>query len=111
MHEVPIDNLGPYPLLQLAAAVLVLGLLAVAVYRGTRDRGSGAPQVPAEQRWFFDGPLATAINLLRDIKNHLSRIVEIATPLPEEMRKQTKLLEEIKEEIEQLPSARRRRGR
>lgn len=101
MNDVPLDKLGPYPLLQLAAAIVVLMGLTFAIYRGTRDRGgSGAPIIPPEQRWFFDGPLSIAVNLLRDCRNHLERIVERLDDVPEELRKQTELIREIKAEIE-----------
>lgn len=108
--ELPLDKLGPYPLLQLAGAIVVLAALALAVYRGTRDRrGPDSPQIPNEQRWFFDGPLATAVTLLRDIRNHLGRLVDITETMPEEQRKQTELLKQIHDKIDDLPSRRPRR--
>lgn len=110
MQDLPVDKLGPYPLLQLAAAIAVLGALAFALYRGTRDRRpDGAPQVPGEQRWFFDGPLSVAVNLLRDNRNHLGRLVDIGDQIPEELRKQTELLREIKGEVADLKEIKARR--
>ena len=101
MNEVPVDKLGPYPLLQLAAAIVVFIGLSFAIYRGTRDRnGNGAPMIPPEQRWFFDGPLSVAVNLLRDCRNHLERIVEALDDVPEELRKQTEIMRDIKSELE-----------
>jgi len=101
MQDVPIDRLGPYPILQFAAAIVVLGGLALAIWRGTRDRKSANSQMPEGTRWFFDGPLAMAINLMRDSKNHLSRIVEQNEHILEELRG-------IKDEVKNLPSRRRR---
>ena len=110
MPDFQLDKFGPFAILQLAAAVMVLGGLALAIYRGSRDRNAtGSPQIPQEQRWFFDGPLSVAINLLRDNRNHLGRIVDILDSVPEEQRKQTELLREIKSEIDNLPSVRSRR--
>jgi hypothetical protein len=103
MPDHQFDNLGPFPILQFAAALLVIGGLALAIWRGTRDRKSAGETLPQEARWFFDGPLAMAINILRDIKNHQDRIVEIQSSIPEENRKQTQLLHDIKEAIERRP--------
>jgi hypothetical protein len=36
MQELSLDKLSPFPLVQLAAAILVLGAFAVTVYRGAR---------------------------------------------------------------------------
>jgi hypothetical protein len=107
----------------LAAFFTALAALITGAARGRWFSSAAPPQPPAEQRWFFDGPLAVAVNLLRDHRNHLGRLVEILDALPEETRKQTELLREIKEaqiaqkndisdikrEIENLPS--RRTGR
>jgi hypothetical protein len=98
MQDLSLDKLGPYPLLQLAGAIVVLIGLAITVYRAMRDRPSNsAPQIPPEQRWFFDGPLTVAVNLLRDCRNHLGRLVEIEEQIPKELRKQTELLRKIEE--------------
>lgn len=127
MPDLQLDKLAQYPVLQFIAAVLGLAAFALAIYKGLRDRPATpapqAPQVPQEQRWFFDGPLSVAIAILRDIKNHMSRLVENTASLPEELRKQTdemreqtelmqkqiEMLRETKGLIENLPSVRRRR--
>ena len=111
MQDLGVDKPGPYPLLQLAGAIVILAGLALAIYRGTRDQKWNTPEIPGEQRWFFDGPIATAVNVLRDIRNHLDRLVEISAPIPEELRKQTELLRNIKDAIEDMPSRRARRPR
>ena len=111
MQDLGVDKLGPYPLLQLAGAIMILAGLALAIYRGTRDQKRDTPEIPGEQRWFFDGPVAVAVNLLRDNKNHLSRLVEILAPVPEELRKQTDILRDIKDAIDDMPSRRSRRPR
>jgi hypothetical protein len=98
--DIPVDRLGPYPILQLAAAILVLGGLAFAVWRASRDRRTGAMMViPDEQRMFFDGPLATTINLLRDIRNHQERLVNLNEEVIEVVRHQTGVLHEINNEL------------
>jgi hypothetical protein len=118
MQDFQVDKLGPYPLLQLAGAILVLCGLALAIYRASRDRPapSAVPQIPQEQRWFFDGPLSIAVNLLRDIRNHADRLVEIFSSVPEESRKhsdllrqQIELLKEISGKLDEMPSRRPRR--
>ena len=108
MQDVPVDRLGPYPILQLAAAIVVLGGLTLAIWRGTRDRKAQGPQLPEEARWFFDGPLAMAINILRDIKSHLSRIVEQNEEIKDELRKVTDGQHDIKNAVENWPHRRRR---
>lgn len=115
MQDLPVDKLlAPFYVLQWVAALLVVGGLALAVYRGTRDRRLGEPK--AEQRYFFDGPLAEALKLLRDNRNHLGRIVEMHEKQSAEQRDQTELLRAqngllagIKDLLESLPSLRRRR--
>lgn len=102
MQDVPIDRLGPYPILQFAAAIVVLGGLALAIWRGTRDRRSASSQLPEGTRWFFDGPLAMSINLMRDQKNHLDRIVEQNEHILSELRG-------IRSDVQNLPSHRRGR--
>jgi hypothetical protein len=100
MQDLPVDRLGPYPILQLAAAILILGGLAFAIWRASRDRRSIATVIPDEQRWFFDGPLATSINILRDIKNHQDRLVNLNEEVIEAVRHQTGVLHDIKNELE-----------
>lgn len=87
----------------LGAFFMALAAIITGALRGKWFSGGGvvqpsqqAPQIPSEQRWFFEGPLAVAVNLLRDNRNHLGRLVDIAD-------KQTELLREIKEGIEKLP--------
>lgn len=99
--ELPLDKLGPYPLLQLAGAIVVLAALALAVYRGTRDRSPpAAAQIPNEQRYFFDGPMGEALKLLRDARNILNEIKEHVAPLGELGRNTVKELGEIKDEAQ-----------
>ena len=100
MNDLPVDKLGPYPLLQLAGAIVVLAALALAVYRGTRDRTPASPSIPNEQRYFFDGPMGEALKLLRDIRNIMNEIKEHVAPLGELGRNTVKELGEIKDEAQ-----------
>jgi len=108
MQDLPLDRLGPFPLIQLAAAILVIGGLALAIYRGTRDRRKSL-QEPLEQHLFFDGPLNAALQSLRDLYGCQKRLIENTNPMAEEQRKQTKLLQEIKDGIDDLMPQRKRR--
>jgi hypothetical protein len=113
MNDLPVDKLGPYPLLQLAGAIVVLAALALAVYRGTRDRTAASPtSVPNEQRYFFDGPMGEALKLLRDLRNISNEIKEHVAPLGELGRNTVKELGEIKDEAQaardELKNTRRR---
>lgn len=114
MNEFPIDKLGPYPILQFAAAVVILAGLAFAIYRGTRDRGLQSPpqhQPPSipEQRYYFDGPMGEALKLLRDGRNLLNDIREHVEPLGEIGRNANRELNEIKDEIRSLKEIKTRR--
>lgn len=110
MNELPIDSLGPYPLLQLVGALLVLAGLALAIYRGTRDRQKAeVSPYPGEQRYFFDGPIGEGLKLLRDSRNLLNEIRAHVEPLGEQARNQTRELGEIKDEIARLKDAKLRR--
>lgn len=109
MNDLPLDKLGPFVVLQWAAAVIVLCGLALAVYRGTRDRKAAERTLPPDARYFFDGPLAIALNLLRDIRGALFEIVKHVEPLGEEERNQTRLLSEIKAKLDELKDIKRRR--
>jgi hypothetical protein len=108
MHDLPVDRLGPYPILQLAAAILILGGLAFAVWRANRDRRANSPlDIPGEQRYFFDGPLGVTLGMLRDIKNHQSRIVELNEEVIEVVRNQTSVLHEINNELKFISRTRK----
>lgn len=113
MNELPIDKLGPYPLLQLTAAIVVLIGIAVAVYRGTRDRAPKSPplSISNEQRYYFDGPVGEHLKLMRDTRNLLNEIKEHVEPLGELGRNNNRELGEISHKIDDLKeikSARRR---
>jgi hypothetical protein len=79
------QSFGPFALLQLAAAVLVLSALAVAVYRGSK---SGRTEDTRNQQWFFDSPLVRTMEIMRD--------------LLEESRSHTRQLDEIKDALERM---------
>lgn len=110
MNDLPIDKLGPYPILQFFVGVVIAGAVAFAVYRGTRDRGSSAAPLglPGEQRYFFDGPIGEALKLMRDSRNLLNEIRSHVEPLGELARNTNRELGEIKDELARLKDAKRR---
>ena len=95
------NQFGPFLIMQYGGVFLVLVGLAVAVYRGTRDRKVSADQetLPGGVRWYFDGPLNAALQSLRDSYRVLSSIDGHVAPIGEEMRRQTELLRELRAEI------------
>ena len=111
MQDLGIDKLGPFPLLQLVAAIVVLAGLAAAVYRGTRDRKLSADQesMPGGVRWYFDGPMNAALETLRDIYRVMCSIDGQVETFGEMFRNHTRLLEEIKAELHELNAKGRRR--
>lgn len=112
MQEFGVDRLGPFPLLQFAAALIVVIGLALAILRGTLDRKKSEQQFPLETRWFFDGPLNAALAILRDIRISLQRIEENTKPIAEELRNQTRELAEISNTLDDLKAIKNgRRGR
>lgn len=114
MNDLPIDKLGPYPLLQLTAAIVVLIGIAVAVYRGTKDRSSkssSAPFLPTEQRYYFDGPVGEHLKLMRDARNLLNEIREHVEPLGELGRNTNRELGEISDKIDDLKEIKSSRRR
>ena len=111
MQDLGFDKLGPFPLLQLMGAALVLAGLAAAVYRGTRDRKISADQEPmfGSARWYFDGPLNAALETLRDIYRVMCSIDGQVDTFGEIMRTHIRLLQEIKDELHELNGKGRRR--
>lgn len=75
-----IDKLGQWPILQFAAAVLIVLGVAYMMLRGLRDKES--PPTPAgsqhEQLWYFDGPLHQA---LRELSGVYREIKEMRTAI------------------------------
>jgi hypothetical protein len=111
MPDLGIDKLGPFPLLQLAAAMVILAGLAVAVYRGTRDRKLSADQysMPGSARWYFDGPLNAALETLRDTYRVMCNIDHQVATFGELFRTHIRLLDEIKAEIHDIRNTKDRR--
>ena len=111
MPDLGIDKLGAFPLLQLAAAMVILAGLAAAVYRGARDRRLSMDQEssPGMARWYFDGPLKATLDTLRDQYRVLCNIDGQVDTFGEQLRNQTRLLEEIKDELHESNARFRRR--
>lgn len=100
MQDLPADRLGPFPILQLAFAILIVGGLAFAIWRANRDRKTGERgsqfSIPNEQLWFFNGPIVEAMNILKDVKNHLSRLVDLHEQKLDEQRETNNYLRDIR---------------
>jgi hypothetical protein len=111
MPDLGFDRLGPFPLLQLVAAVVILVGLAAAVYRGTRDRRLSADQEPiaGRNRWYFDGPLNAALETMHDQYKVLCSIDHSVETFGEQFRTHTRLLEEIKSDIHDIKNTKDRR--
>jgi hypothetical protein len=110
MNDLPFDRLGPFPILQFAAAVVVLAMLAFAMWRGARNRsGRSSDGIVGEQRYYFDGPIGEALKLMRDTRNIMNEVKEHVEPLGEQLRLHTKELGEIKGHVEDLKTIKSRR--
>ena len=109
MPDLGIDKLGPFPILQIVGAIIILAGLALAVYRGTRDRRLSIDQmpVPSNTRWYFDGPLNASLESLHDQYKVLCSIDNEIEKIREEFRNHTRLLEEIKNELRDARNRRR----
>lgn len=110
--DLPSPSFGPFVILQFAGAIVVLGGLALAVYRGTRDRRTAMSQpqpFPQETRWFFDGPLNAALDLLRDVRDSMRRSESHVEPLGEQLRIMNRALDEINRKLDDLKDLKRRR--
>ncbi len=112
MLDQGINNLGPFPILQIAGAILVLATLALAVYKGSRDRRLSIDQAPRPggTSWYFDGPMNAALETLRDSYRVLCSIDNEAEKWGEEFRAQTRMLEQINQRLVEIKdqAARRR---
>src|ERR1019366_9508021 len=112
MPDLGIDKLGPFPILQIVGAIIILAGLALAVYRGTRDRRLSVDQMPtpSSTRWYFDGPLKASLDSLHDQYKVLCSIDNEVEKHGEEFRNQTRLLEDIKRDLDVIrdQGARRR---
>src|ERR1017187_1493267 len=104
MPDLGIDKLGPFPILQIVGAIIILAGLALAVYRGTRDRKLSMDQmpVPSNTRWYFDGPLKASLDTLHDQYKVLCSIDNEIEKYGEEFRNHTRLLEEIKQKLSEI---------
>lgn len=102
-----IEALNHWPILQFAAAVLVLMGAAYAMLRGLKDRGRAGVALPSEQHWFFDGPLVEALRYLRENTKQSEMILAELRPMGETLRSQSRTLDEIKRTLDELPSVRR----
>ena len=109
MPDLGIDKLGPFPILQIVGAIIILAGLALAVYRGTRDRRLSIDQlpVPSSTRWYFDGPLKASLDTLHDQYKVLCSIDNTVEKFGEEFRNHTRLLEEIRDELRDARNRRR----
>jgi|ERR1039458_1896039 hypothetical protein len=111
MLDQGIEKLGPFPILQISGAILVLAALAIAIYKGSRDRRISSDQQPQTpiNRWYFDGPLNAALETLRDIYRVMSNIDGQVDTFGELFRNQTHEIQELKAEVRELKNIMARR--
>jgi hypothetical protein len=104
MPDLGIDKLGPFPILQIVGAIIILAGLALAVYRGTRDRRLSMDQmpIPSNTRWYFDGPLNAALETLHDQYKVLCSIDNEVEKFGEEFRIHRRLLEDIRQKLVEI---------
>ena len=104
MLDQGINALGPFPILQTAGAILVLSVLALAVYKGSRDRRISMDQmpIPSNTRWYFDGPLNAALETLHDQYKVLCSIDNEVEKFGEEFRIHRRLLEDIRQKLVEI---------
>src|ERR1019366_272336 len=104
MPDLGFDKLGPFPILQIVGAIIILSGLALAVYRGTRDRRLSIDQLPqpSSTRWYFDGPLKASLDSLHDQYKVLCSIDNEIERIGEEFRNQTRLLEGVKQKLSEI---------
>ena len=111
MQDLGISSLGPFPILQIAAAMAILAGLALAIYRGTRDRKLSTDQenLPISARWYFDGPLNAALETLRDIYRVMASVDNEVKTLGEELRTHSRLLRDIEQKLVEIKDVEMRR--
>jgi hypothetical protein len=130
----PSVNLGPLeasPLLYALVVVVIAAIGAYAMHSGRRDRKANPEgPFPPETRWFFDGPLVQALQLMRDTVesmrrieggqilqrehlmrglNHLDAFADEVAKLSAAVDLQTRTLRSIDDKLEQLTSQKGRR--
>lgn len=94
-----VNILGPFPILQLTAGIVILVVCAIVWMRGTRKQ---EPDDPLQTILRMDGPIAVAIGLLRQIAESTSHANQLSQQVAEEARNQRKLLEELGRRLENL---------
>jgi len=117
MPDLPAANFGPFVILQFAGAVMMLGMLTLAVIKGVRDRRV-SPEVAPDTRYFLNGPVKSALDLLgeirdllrmRDIRDILKRSEAHLEPLGEQLRNIKGELNEIRRDLDDIKSIKYRR--
>lgn len=103
-----IKELGQFPILQFFGGLLVLAVGAYAIVRGFNDKRKADQTNPPEQRWFFDGPLNVALQYLREISKGTDQVARELRTLNETAKENQRILDDIKHNLENMPSRRRR---
>lgn len=107
MPELAIPNLGPFLLVQGAVAFVVIGGAILAWLRGSKRAPAPNPAESQEQRWFFDGPVARALEYLKDILNTLQETRHDNDKAARDLRdRHDEHMEAIRELLERLPRRR-----
>jgi hypothetical protein len=89
-----LNILGPFPILQVTAAAVVLGVCAIVWLRGTRQDPPSSDEA-LQNMLRMDGPIAVTIGYLRRIAVAAEKVQEHCQQMAEEERNQTRALDEI----------------
>lgn len=89
-----VNVLGPLPILQLCAGIVILGICAFVWLRGAKDQPSQDDALQNMLR--MDGPIAVTIATLRRIAECAEKAEGCLQTMLEEIRYQRRLLEEIR---------------
>lgn len=103
-----LDKLGQFPLIQLAIGFLIVIGGLMALRQGSRDKKKIPPPEVPEQRWYFDGPVAKALEALSGIFGILKEIRRENDDYAKERRDQHKEhMQAFRDLIDRLPARRR----
>lgn len=107
--DIPLDKLGAFPILQLAAAIMIVAFGGVMMWRALVAKSSAQSPTPAapEQRWYFEGPIAEAFKQMARTNQHLERIGEYLKKSNELAEKRGEQLEDVVRELRDPPARRR----
>lgn len=104
--DIPIDRLGNFPIVQFAAALVIVGFGAIMMWRAFISKAPAPSAAVPEQRWYFEGPIAEMFKQLARVNQHLDRAVEHLEKANELADKKIELLTEIERHLRDQPRRR-----